>query len=240
MRAALAELPAGAAIAAAAGRCAARGAQAQIRMHAAPLLGGAQLAEWARAQAKESELAWREYLAGAACSVLALHALIAAAADPRTSAADARAIEAAYLFTGAVVTLLDGVIDHAEDVEAGALSYAALFEDRATARARAGCGRTERGGAALGAAAQRSPPPDDTRRRDGVLVLGPGAPRTGHATGADRAARADSPARADARRLLAMRAWRAARARAAEQAHSARKRAIIGVIVRRLSDLRGH
>lgn len=130
VRAALAQLPAAAAIEASARRCALRGAQAQTRMHAAATLGHAQLAEWASEQARETELAWREFLAGAACSVLALHALIAAAADPRTSAADAQAIEAAYLYTGAVVTLLDGVIDHAEDAAAGTLSYAALFEDR--------------------------------------------------------------------------------------------------------------
>lgn len=130
VRAALAELPAASAIEASARRCALRGSQAQTRMHATATLGRAQLAGWAREQTHETELAWREFLAGAACSVLALHALIAAAADPRTTPADALAIETAYLYTGAVVTLLDGVIDHAEDAAAETLSYAALFEDR--------------------------------------------------------------------------------------------------------------
>ncbi|MGC2375336.1 MAG: DUF2600 family protein, partial [Solirubrobacteraceae bacterium] len=75
--------------------------------------------------------AWREYLAGAACAVLTLHALIAAAADPRTTPAEAREIDAAYLFTGAMVTLLDGIVDQERDTETGALSYISLYEDPA-------------------------------------------------------------------------------------------------------------
>lgn len=126
---ALLELPASEAIADTAKRCAARTAQAQIRMHAAPLLGTDQLAEWAHAQAGEGVLAWREYLAGAASSVLALHALIAAAADPRTTPEQAERLDAAYLSIAAVVTLLDGLVDHARDSRAGELSYASLYDD---------------------------------------------------------------------------------------------------------------
>ena len=74
---------------------------------------------------------WREFAAGAACSVLALHALIAAAADPRTTPAQAQQIETAYMFTGAMVTLLDGVVDWEHDFAAGELSYAGLYEDHA-------------------------------------------------------------------------------------------------------------
>ena len=53
VRGALAQLPAGEAIAPFAQRCATRGAQAQIRMHAAPVLGAAQLGEWARGDPSE-------------------------------------------------------------------------------------------------------------------------------------------------------------------------------------------
>lgn len=135
VRSAVARLPAGEAIAETARHCALRAAQAQIRMHATPTLGEEQLAEWARVQAgggrrsRDAEPMWREYLAGAASSVLALHALIAAAADPRTSAEDARRIDAAYMSIAAVVTLLDGTVDHARDTRAGELSYAGLYED---------------------------------------------------------------------------------------------------------------
>ncbi len=131
VRSALAQLPAREAIAPFAQRCAARGAQAQTRMHATPLLGVEQLGDWARSEAIGSVLQWREFAAGAACSVLALHALIAAAADPRTTPAEAHAIDAAYLFAGAMVTLLDGLVDQERDVLAGELSYAGLYEDPA-------------------------------------------------------------------------------------------------------------
>jgi tetraprenyl-beta-curcumene synthase len=129
VRSALTELPASEAIGETARRCAERAAQAQVRMHAAPLLGTAQLADWARAQEDSQALAWREYVAGAASSVLALHALIAAAADPRTTREQAERLDAAYLSIAAVVTLLDGLIDHARDREAGELSYASLYDD---------------------------------------------------------------------------------------------------------------
>jgi tetraprenyl-beta-curcumene synthase len=131
VRSALSQLPASEAIAPYALRCATRGAQAQIHMHAASMLGTTQLGEWAHSEAQDSGLQWREFAAGAACSVLALHALIAAAADPRTSPARAQAIEQTYLFTGAMVTLLDGVVDHEHDAAAGTLSYAGLYEDTA-------------------------------------------------------------------------------------------------------------
>jgi tetraprenyl-beta-curcumene synthase len=131
VRRSLARLPAREAIAPYAMQCAARGAQAQIRMHATQLLGIDHLGEWAHSEAQGTTLEWREFAAGAACSVLALHALIAAAADPRTTPAHAQEIETAYLFTGAMVTLLDGVVDHERDTAAGAHSYAGLYEDPA-------------------------------------------------------------------------------------------------------------
>ena len=131
VRRSIAHLPAGEAVADAAMRCAVRSAQAQIRMHAAPHAGTDQLSAWATAQASGTSLQWREFLAGAASSVLALHALIAAAADPRTTPEHADQIERAYLSICVVVTMLDGLVDHHDDAREERLSYAGLYEDTA-------------------------------------------------------------------------------------------------------------
>ena len=110
---------------AAAERC----AQAQTRLHAATAIGDDQLERWAQEQATGSGLEWREYLAGCASSVLAVHALIAAAADPRTSACDAEQIDRAYLAIGAIITLLDSVVDRAADRARGEPGFIRLFAD---------------------------------------------------------------------------------------------------------------
>jgi tetraprenyl-beta-curcumene synthase len=151
VRAALPGLPGWPAVAAVARDCAARAAEAQARMHAARQLGPGPARAWARegAQAQVpvharpragspatahpdcpdgNALGWREYLAGSAASVLALHALIAAAADPRTSAQDAAAIDAAYMSICAVVTLLDATVDQNADAAAGERAYIELYE----------------------------------------------------------------------------------------------------------------
>ncbi len=138
---ALAQLPAARAIAQVARRSAARSAQAQIRMHATPALGTTQLREWASAEAAGTDMEWRELLAGAAASVLALHALIAAAADPRTTQQDAIEIEAAYLSICALPTLLDGLIDGERDRSAGVRSYTALYTEEELAPTLAGIAR---------------------------------------------------------------------------------------------------
>ena len=131
VRAALARLPRWEAIAPVARRTAARCAEAQVRIHAIPRLGVAQAREWAQSQAAGTGLGWRELLAGAASSVLAIHALIAVAARGETTAADGEAIAAAYLATGAVVTVLDSVVDAAEDRAAGNWGFVSLYEDPA-------------------------------------------------------------------------------------------------------------
>lgn len=110
---------------AAADRC----TQAQTRLHAAAALGDRQLERWAREHAPGSGLEWREYAAGCASSVLAVHALIAAAADPDTSAEGARRIDRAYLAIGAVITLLDSLVDQAADAARGELGFIRLFAD---------------------------------------------------------------------------------------------------------------
>jgi tetraprenyl-beta-curcumene synthase len=116
----------------AAGRC----AHAQVLNHTAPTIGTAALEQWASAQAKEwaaeeacgTAFGWREFLAGASASVLSIHALIAAAADPGTTSEDARAIDAAYLSIGAL-TMLDSVVDFQEDLDAGRPGYLQYYED---------------------------------------------------------------------------------------------------------------
>jgi tetraprenyl-beta-curcumene synthase len=127
---ALARLPARAAVIEIAAASAERAAQAQIRMHATPRLGTAQLQEWAQAQAPGTGLQWRELLAGAASSVVAIHALVAAAADARTTPAQAARIEAAYLPVCVLVTLLDSLVDEAVDKAAGEIGYISLYADR--------------------------------------------------------------------------------------------------------------
>ena len=147
----LAQLPARAAVAETAQLCAQRAAQAQVRMHAVAALGHEPLAQWAReqaragslgwreqaragslgwdARARESRLGWREQLAGAAASVLTLHALIAAAADPATTSSDAQRIDEAYVAICALATLLDGIVDREADIASGRRSYASLYDE---------------------------------------------------------------------------------------------------------------
>jgi tetraprenyl-beta-curcumene synthase len=129
---ALAQLPSAPTISEVAQRIAALGGQAQTRMHAASRLGTAQVEEWARREAEGTGLAWRELLAGAASSVLVLHALIAAAADSRTTGEEAEEIASAYLCACVPLTLLDGLVDHDRDtrsVEAGRPGYLSFYED---------------------------------------------------------------------------------------------------------------
>jgi tetraprenyl-beta-curcumene synthase len=129
-REALAQLPSSSAIAAAAERCIARFAEAQIRAHAIPQLGAAQLQEWASHQAAGTGLGWLEYFAGATSTVLGLHAMIAAAADPRTTSDDAAQIDTLYLYIGVVVTMLDSIIDYERDMKTtGQPGYTRYYHD---------------------------------------------------------------------------------------------------------------
>jgi tetraprenyl-beta-curcumene synthase len=131
VRVALARLPAAAAIREIAQKSAARCAEAQVRVHAVPRMGAAQLEEWAKGEAAGTALQWREFLAGAAASVLAVHALIAAAGDDRTTGAKAAKIDETYLAISALSTMLDSVVDYEHDIGAGEPWYVRHFEDRA-------------------------------------------------------------------------------------------------------------
>jgi tetraprenyl-beta-curcumene synthase len=123
-------LPAADRVAPVAHAAAERCAQAQTRLHAASALGDEQVREWASAGARASGLGWREYAGGAASSVLAVHALIAAAADPLTSPANALALDGAYLAIGGVITMLDSLVDHSADTARGEPGFVRLFETR--------------------------------------------------------------------------------------------------------------
>jgi tetraprenyl-beta-curcumene synthase len=131
VRRALLTLPATAAVLDVALLTAERAAEAQVRMHAVPACGGAQLERWARAQAHASggSLGWREQLAGSAASVLTVHALIVAAADRNTTSADAEQIGEAYLPVCALVTLLDGVLDREQDRQEGQVGYLSVYPE---------------------------------------------------------------------------------------------------------------
>jgi tetraprenyl-beta-curcumene synthase len=78
------------------------------------------LEQWAReATPAGSELQWWE-TAAAAGSSLGVHALIAAAAEPRLGAAEVTALERAYFpWIGGLHSLLDNLIDKHEDEAAG-------------------------------------------------------------------------------------------------------------------------
>jgi tetraprenyl-beta-curcumene synthase len=98
-------------------------------MHAARSVGDRQLRVWASEESRGTGLGWRELLAGAASSVLAVHALIAAAADPRTTSAQAGEIAEAYLYIGVLITTLDSLVDHGPDIAAGEPGFVRLYED---------------------------------------------------------------------------------------------------------------
>jgi hypothetical protein len=119
VRSRLALLPATAAVTDVWRRSAARAIEAQVRGHAVSQLGTGQLEDWALGEAAGTALEWREFLAGAAASVLAVHALIVAAADERTTPARAEEIDRLYLSLAALTTMLDTAIDYEDDVRAG-------------------------------------------------------------------------------------------------------------------------
>ncbi len=126
----LERLPSTSAIADVALQAAARNAAAQVRAHAVTRVGTAQLEDWAMREAPGTQLDWREYLMGAASSVLVIHALIAAAADRRTTCAHAERIDQTYLAIGALSTMLDSLIDYEYDVRLGNLGYIRYYKDR--------------------------------------------------------------------------------------------------------------
>lgn len=128
----------------------ARCGEAQTRTHAVARLGRGQLEAWASAQPEAARLRWQEVAAGAAASVLAAHALVAHAADPTTTTADAERVAAAYFATCALTTLLDSLIDAEADAATGAHPYLGYYASEAEATERLGALAREAMAAAQG------------------------------------------------------------------------------------------
>ena len=140
-------LPAQAAALPAARRAAGRCGEGQSHTHAAALGEVEGLKAWASGLESPAGYSWWEVAAGASSSVGA-HALIAAAADPGTTAEEAALIDAAYFPPiGALTVLLDDLIDLDEDRAAGAHNYMAYYESNLDAAERL-ASITRRAGAA--------------------------------------------------------------------------------------------
>jgi tetraprenyl-beta-curcumene synthase len=110
--------------------CAARCAEAQVRVHAVADVGLGQLEQWAEREAGNTELQWREWLFGAMGSVVAAHVLIALAADRRATAAQASQLDSTYLSLCVLTTALDHLVDHERDTLTGEESYLYLYASR--------------------------------------------------------------------------------------------------------------
>ncbi len=123
----LATLPGLEAVRAVAECAARRCGEGQAHTHAAAAGEAGPLRAWAERLERPSGYEWWEAAAGASSSV-ALHALIAAAADPRTTAAEAERIDAAYFPPiGALTVLLDDLVDRAEDAGRGEHNYMSCY-----------------------------------------------------------------------------------------------------------------
>jgi tetraprenyl-beta-curcumene synthase len=127
VREALARLPRSVAVVEVAQRSAKRCAAAQVVGHAAMHGSSTEVERWATQEASGTTLQWQEYLAGASASVLAVHALIVAASDRRTTFEIAEEIDAVYQSIGAL-TMLDSLIDHEHDTVTGELEYIRYYE----------------------------------------------------------------------------------------------------------------
>jgi tetraprenyl-beta-curcumene synthase len=103
--------------------------EGQSHTHAAAIGDPGALARWAEGLGAGPDYSWWEVAAGAASSVAA-HALLALAADPGATEADAERIDAAYFPSiGALTVLLDDLVDLDEDVAVGEHNYIAYFPD---------------------------------------------------------------------------------------------------------------
>ncbi len=133
---ALGDLPAPAAVMAVARQAAERCGEGQSRTHAAAQGDVEQLRAWASSLGAPETFTWWEVAAGASSSVAA-HALIAAAADPSSTGADAEAIDAAYFPPiGALTVLLDDLVDRDADRASGDHNYMGYYGDGEEAAAR--------------------------------------------------------------------------------------------------------
>lgn len=130
-REAFLQLPAATVVTAAAWEAADRCAIAQTLTHRIPGDGIGPLRAWSEARSGRQGLAWWEFAAGGAASILAVHALIAAAADRQTTVQTAEALGDAYLLSCALSTLLDSLVDQQRDLADGGHSFIAYYADEA-------------------------------------------------------------------------------------------------------------
>lgn len=103
--------------------------EGQTRTHSVAVAGVDQLEAWGESLRTEetARYMWWELAAGAASS-LAIHGLIAAAATPGATVADAAMVDRAYFpATCALSTLLDSLIDFDEDAAVGEHNYVAYY-----------------------------------------------------------------------------------------------------------------
>ncbi len=102
--------------------------EAQSHNHATATEGYGQLVAWSHAQASGTGYLWWELAAGG-ISCLSIHALFAAAADPATTTAEARQVDAAYFPPiCAISALLDSLVDYAADAETTNHSFVAHYD----------------------------------------------------------------------------------------------------------------
>jgi tetraprenyl-beta-curcumene synthase len=103
--------------------------EGQSHTHAGAAADSGALAAWATGLGAPAVYRWWEVAAGASSSVAA-HALIAAAANAGTSAAEGELIDRAYFPpVGALTVLLDDLIDREEDAAAGEHNYLSYYAE---------------------------------------------------------------------------------------------------------------
>jgi tetraprenyl-beta-curcumene synthase len=116
-------------------RLAAVAAHAQTLNHAGLPDGHQRLARWAASQGPTDATWWE--MAAAASSPLGIFALFAAASVPGTSEQVVAGIDAAYFpWIGAVVWLLESLVDHLEDAGTDNLNYFGQYESAEAAARR--------------------------------------------------------------------------------------------------------
>jgi tetraprenyl-beta-curcumene synthase len=208
VRFALAALPAAATLSELLGASAARAAAAQLHIHEAALVGDGALAAWARLHATGTPLEWQEFLAGAASSVLAMHALIAAAADRHTTREQGLELDRIYLSIAVLPTILDSLIDYEQDTSAGRPVYIRYYDDPAVLGGRLASVIDN----AIRQASAAPNGPHHVMTLVGVVAYYASAPTAGSELAlpvTDRIARQLRPLLAPT--LTVMRAWRAAK-----------------------------
>jgi tetraprenyl-beta-curcumene synthase len=135
-QAGFAALPSWRAAQPAARRAAERCGAGQSRTHVSAGDGGGAHEEWSSSLPGAAGYRWWEVAAGASSSVAA-HALIALAATPDATAAQAELVDAAYFPSiGALTVLLDDLLDRDVDAAAGEHNYLDYYESTEVAAER--------------------------------------------------------------------------------------------------------